>query len=109
MSNNFSVRAKFGSENVVFHLRLISIAEEKSVRDKFLTAKDDETFGINVDVLAQFSTSPPTTEYEKNLPGESAEDAVRDYFADKGTVKQRIAQSVIGAFLMKQVPEIDFL
>jgi hypothetical protein len=120
-NERISVKTKLGNEVAIFHLRMISSVEERELRQRYTDLKEDEKadkdYKINVDALAEFSVEVPQTEDDKGqfIPlvnfekyGDPAS-AVREYFEQRGNVKERIANYAVIAFMNRLTPEISFL
>lgn len=100
-------------EPITFHLRLISIDEENQLRQKMFglseKEKTEKSYQNNVDLLADLSTKLPDGMFGDAVPKCPTDCAVREYFADKTVLKERLADYAVSAYFAKITPTIDFL
>lgn len=124
MSKTYNIGASHdGGEEIIFHLRGISVAEETRYTNQYAEISDldsdekkaEKEYAILTDSLATWSEKAPTvkqngvesgpTVVEKPLtPG----DAVRLYFADRTPEKERTAQQVVLQYRRKLQPRVVF-
>lgn len=121
-------------EPITFHLRMISIDEETKLRQRMFGLTEEEkaekAYQNNIDMLADLSESVPTarrvvTTMEKRdgdkkereyaeikevelVEGKSAAAAVREYFAEKSSLKERVAEYAVRGYFIKLQPEVSF-
>lgn len=122
-------------ESVTFHLRMIGIAEEEKLRQKMFGLTEDEkaakSYQNNVDMLADLSEKMPTArrlvtttekrdgdkeerEYseikEVNLTEAKTfpSGVVRDFFAERTVIKERIAEYAVRGYFVKLQPDVNF-
>lgn len=117
-----NIGVKHGSAEVVFHLRVISVAEENRYAARFLAIPDKDTeerkaeleYSIFVDSLAAWSEEPLTARTESGdeslvYPGiNTPADSVKEFFKEKTPYTERIAPAVIGRYRMKLQPDVVF-
>lgn len=125
MARVYSVGAKHEKEEVIFHLRGISVAEENRYTARFADISDldsvelraEKEYEILTDSLAIWSEKFPTikvdgkelTVGEEGAPSfDTPEAAVRAYFAEKTNDKERTAQQVVIQYRRKLQPEVVF-
>lgn len=123
MSNRvYNVGASHGGEEIIFHLRSISVAEETRYTDRYAEISDldsvelkaQQEYDIIVDALASWSDKAPTIKIAgKEAPvgetgAETPEAAVRAYFAERTNEKERTAQQVVLQYRRKLQPQVVF-
>lgn len=121
-------------EPITFHLRMIGIEEENQLRQKMFGLEESEkaqkAYQNNVDLLADLSEAMPTArrlvtttekrdgdkterEYsevkEVDLGEGGAAVAVREFFAERSVLNERIVEYAVRAYFMKLTPSVDFL
>lgn len=135
---NISFSVGFNNNPITFHLRMISVAEENKLRQRFTALSEDEKelkdYELNVDALAEFSINAPTIKKMMPVAEQPAEadenqepkmefqdvqltgitpglpgQVIRDYFADRTASKERIADFAVRAFLSRLTPDVSFL
>jgi hypothetical protein len=119
-----SIGVTLGSKHV-FHLRMLSMAEEQERRQQTFGLSETEVqaseYERNVNLLADLSEKMPGGLFE-NTP-EKSEDrkfvkyiedfdspaaAVRAFFETQTISKERIAYFAVRAFMVRLTPDIDF-
>lgn len=107
------IGVKFGEENLIFRLKVISVAEEKQLRAKHFGKTEDEieksAFADNLQILSDYEAEPA----EKISVGEKGETVktkvvLREYFSEQSPSKDRILDYVVRAYLISLQPTIDF-
>ena len=123
-------------EPVTFHLRLIGITEENTLRQKLFglteEQKAEKQYQLNVDMLADLSEAMPTArrlvttteqrdgdieekEYSeiKEVPLTEAKTfpsgVVKDFFSERTVIKERIAEYAVRGYFLKIQPDVSFL
>lgn len=120
MSRTINIGASHGDGNeVIFHLRSISTAEENRYTAQFSDISDVDSFevraekeyGILVDAIASWSEEEPTIKVKGVVEATSSESpaaGVRAYFEERTNEKERIANQVVLAFRRKLQPDVVF-
>lgn len=125
MSNKvFNIGASHGEEEIIFHLRSISVAEENRFTARFadisdmdsLERKAEQEYEIFTDAIASWSESKPTlkgkagedTSFPEGALVETPAEAVAAYFKESNAEKERTAQAVILTFRRKLQPKVVF-
>jgi hypothetical protein len=130
MSKLISIGASHGDEEIIFHLRSISVAEENRYTNRYTAISDldsderrsEQEYEILTDSLASWSEKAPTIKnagaevVSEDVPvAEGAEtkalipaDIVRAFFADRTPEKERTAQQVILQYRRKLQPKVVF-
>lgn len=121
MARVYSIGASHGAEEVVFHLRSISVAEENRFTARFASISDSESeetkalqeFEILVDSIASWSEKEPTIKkngvvVDPEQQFESPAQAVKAYFEKPSNEKERTAQQVILQYRRKLQPNVVF-
>lgn len=128
MSKIISIGATHGEgEEIIFHLREISVAEETRYTSQFGAINDldseekkaEKEYGIITEALASWSEKNPTIIVGGKDTAESPQpegytapatpaDAVRAYFAEKTPAKERTAQQVVIRYRNKLQPKVVF-
>src|SRR5687768_6803854 len=106
---SFSVGYK--SDKAIFHLRMATVQEEQEFLQRFNDISDAEKtekeYEILVDILKGFSIAQPEkleiasgkqTRSLLIVEASSPSEAVAAYFAERSTVKERIANSAVMAY-----------
>jgi len=112
----------YGEEKVIFHLRMISIAEEETTTRKFTdiadsTEKYQKEFDICKEALGEFSVSmPQRLEREKGelvrRPLNNAETpggAILQHFSERTAQNERIVRDAFFMFKQMLAPAARFL
>lgn len=114
-----------GKEEIIFHLRAISTAEETRYTNSYAEISDSDSderraekeYEILTGALASWSVAKPTLKLDGKEVEESSEDALKGktpaeavagYFADKTPEKERTAQQVVVQFRRKLQPKVVF-
>lgn len=122
MAKVYNVGASHGDEEIIFHLRSISVAEENRYTSRYSEISDldsderraEQEYEILTDSLASWSEKAPTIKLAgKEAPvgengSESPAAAVTAYFAERTNEKERTAQQVILQFRRKLQPKVVF-
>lgn len=126
MGKIYSIGASHGDEEVVFHLRSISVAEENRFTTRYAEINDldsdekkaEQEYQIATESLAAWSEKNPTVKRggkelaagdEGSLAGsESPAAAVTAYFAERTNEKERTAQQVMLQFRRRLQPKVVF-
>lgn len=122
-------------EPVTFHLRMVGMTEESALRQKLTGLKEEEkaekSYQNNVDLLADLSEQMPTairvvTVTEKREGDETEREytevqqvnltmakttpsgVVRDYFAERTVLKERLAEYAVRGYFHKLEPDVFF-
>ena len=106
-------------EEVIFHLRSISVAEENRYTNRYAEISDmdsderkaEKEYEILTDVLAEWSTDAPTIKVkgvEQPSTAETPAAGVREFFAERSNEKERTAQQVVVQFRRKLQPRVVF-
>ena len=117
----YSVGASHGDEEIVFHLRSISTAEETRYTNRYAEINDldsdekkaEQEYGILTDVIASWSERDPTLKQAgkgvaPDTPYETPHAAVMAYFAERTNEKERTAQQVVLQYRRKLQPKVVF-
>ncbi len=112
----------YGDEKVIFHLRMISIAEEETISRKFAdladsTEKYQKEFEICKEALGEFSISMPQRlekvkgEFVKKplAEAETAAGAIDTFFKERTPEKERIVRDAYFMFKRLLSPDGRFL
>jgi hypothetical protein len=106
-------------ETVTFHLRMISVAEDKeysqrfaAIADKKGDAKAAAEFAIYVDALAAWSDEVPTRlngdgKAEPIGKGTAAE-SVKAFFKERTPAKEWLAVTAVSAYRSDLYPDVSF-
>ncbi len=104
----------FGKEAVIFTLAILSVAQENKLRSSAFGKTDEEmeekSFDAAVSALTEFAVEEAeviTFDSEGKEVKETV--SVKDYFAEKSPVKERIAHYAFRSWLVALQPSIDFL
>ncbi len=127
MSRVISVGATHGAEEIIFHLRTISVAEETRYTNRYAEISDLDSverkaeleYNILTQALASWSEKPPTIKQEGKevaapvaATGEekatTPEAVVTAYFAERTNEKERTAQQVVLQYRRKLQPNVVF-
>ena len=126
MSKTYNIGASHGEEEIIFHLRSISVAEETRYTNRYAEISDfdsdekkvEQEYSILTDSLAGWSETAPTIKnggvesVNQVKPGPpttiTPADAVRAYFADRTPDKERTAQQVVLQYRRKLQPKVVF-
>lgn len=129
MNKVISIGATHGDEEIIFHLRSISVAEEARYTNRYAEISDldsdekkaEQEYAILTDSLASWAEKAPTiknagvesdSSVEKVLAeGEVAKtpaDVVREYFSKRTPEKERTAQQVVLQYRRKLQPKVVF-
>lgn len=110
-------------EEIIFHLRSISVAEENRYTTRYTELSDldsnekkaEDEYNILAESLASWSEAAPTikvsgkeVEPPDNFGSESPAAAVTAYFAERTNEKERIAQQVVLQYRRKLQPKVVF-
>lgn len=110
-------------EEIIFHLRGISVAEENRYTNRYAEIGDldsderraEQEYEILTDALANWSESAPTLKQKgADVPKTPEEatltpaDAVRAYFAGRTPEKERTAQQIVLQYRRKLQPKVVF-
>lgn len=117
-----------GSGKIIFHMRVISVAEELKLRQRWTALTDEEkgekNFEINVDALANYSIRNPViekqythdhdaaqdrVEQESLMKGSSPAEAVRNLFSTRSNHSERYAETAVRMWLLKLQLDASFL
>lgn len=119
-SDTVEVSVTYGSR-VTFFLRMIGIAEEQKLREKAFgltdAERDEKEYQMNVDILADLSEKHPTgmlVEVGDGVlsdvpPAGTPAETIRDFFAEKTAVKERIAFYAVRGYFVRLQPSESFL
>lgn len=121
-SKIYNIGASHGDEEVIFHLRSISLAEENRYTARYAEISDldsdekraEQEYAILTDVLADWSSVAPTVKINgKEEDGEGSVEitpalAVKAYFEERTPEKERTAQQVVLQFRRKLQPKVVF-
>lgn len=113
----------FGDDKVIFHLRMISVAEEDSVQQRFNDVADDfdkwqKEFEICRDAICEFSIEMPERlekengEFKKVALVEDTltpEEAIGKFFAERTVENERVIRDAFWLFKRQLAPEARFL
>lgn len=122
MAKLHSIGASHGDEEIIFHLRSISVAEENRYTNRYAEINDldsderraEQEYEILTDALASWSDKAPTIKLAgKEAPvsdpaPETPAAAVLAYFAERTNEKERIAQQVVLQYRRKLQPKVVF-
>lgn len=116
----YKIGCTTGKDEIVFHLRSISVAEENKYTARYIEIEEsdseekkaDQEYVILTDALANWSDQVPTIKVD-GIEAEVKVDAVpaevvRAYFAEKTPEKERVAQRVVLGFRNKLQPKVVF-
>ena len=123
-SETIEVSVTFGT-TARFFLRMLSLAEEDAFRQRVFGIKPEEApekeYGANVALLAELSSDMPEGLFPsrpENDPdvntGIFAEDlrspkeAIEKFFAERSTIKERIAYFAVRGYFLKLSPTESF-
>jgi hypothetical protein len=106
-------------ETVTFHLRIISVAEDKEYLQRFAAiaekkgqAKSDAEMDIYTDALASWSCEIPTRSNgdgkEQPVGSGTPAEAVKAYFKDRTAAKQWLAVTAVSAYRSDLYPSVSF-
>jgi hypothetical protein len=125
MGKIYSIGASHGDEEIIFHLRSISVAEENRYTSRYAEINDldsdekraDQEYEILTEAIASWSEQNPTVKRggkelaadEGSLAGsESPAAAVKAFFAERTNEKERTAQQVVLQYRRKLQPKVVF-
>lgn len=100
-------------EPITFHLRLIGIAEESQLRQKMFGSTNEEkaekSYQNNVDMLADLSVKLPEGMFHEGVTTMMpVNEAVRDYFAKRTVLKERLAEYAVRGYFVRLQPDVSF-
>lgn len=123
-SETIDVSVTFG-KTARFSLRMLSLAEEETYRQRFFGIKEDEKaekeYGAGVALLAELSTKMPEglfpnrpekvdssdrTVYLEDF--KTPKEAVEKFFAQRSVIKERIVYFAVRGYFLKLSPTESF-
>jgi len=120
--DSIKLKTVFGSETVIFNLKVLTVAEENKIRASTFGLKDDEKeakeYDNIVSVLSEHSAEAahiPTLETVEVEGGKTETKevlkpiSVREYFQNRTAAKERIAHTAFRAWMVALQPSYDFL
>jgi hypothetical protein len=126
MGKIYAIGASHGDEEIVFHLRSISVAEENRFTSRYSEINDldsdekraEQEYEIQTEAIANWSEKNPTVKRggkelqasdEGSLAGsDSPAAAVAAYFAERTNEKERTAQQVLLQYRRRLQPKVVF-
>lgn len=110
-SDVIEVSVTYGKK-ITFFLRMIGIAEENALRQKAFGLTEEEKaekeYRNNVEILAELSEKLPDGIFDEKVPKTPANLAIKDFFAEKTVVKERIAYYAVRTYFLRLQPEESF-
>ena len=116
------IEVGYGEDKVIFHCRMITVAEEETYDQKFndIADSDSEKYAKQYDVcrsaLGEFSSAPPEKwvkakgeKKKEALPGETPTSAIDAYFKERTAKNERIIRTAFRLFKAQLDPDVSFL
>jgi hypothetical protein len=119
-----SFKVGYGDDLVVFHPRMISLAEQTEAAQRFndIADGDDQKyqkeFDIQIEAIAEWSNEQPQRLVKekaefKRVPlvedSESTLDALKRFFGDRTAENERVIRAAYNAFINQCAPDVSFL
>lgn len=113
--DKITIKVTLAGKSATFPLRMISMAEEMQLRQRYTGLTDssekgsvsDQEWQINVDALKEFSLSG---DVQVDDPAEKAPHIpVAEFFHQRTPTKERMAEYAVRGFLSKLAPDVSFL
>ena len=100
-------------DTITFFLKVIGIADERELRAKAFGKTDEESakkeYQTNVDVLAELSVKCPDGIFADGaIPKSIPAEIVKDFFAEKSAIKERIAYFAVQGYFTRLMPSESF-
>jgi hypothetical protein len=114
----------YGDEQIVFHPRMATLAEQTDVQQKFNNISDSDEekyqkeFDILIEAVSEWSLETPKKlvkvkgEFKREPLVENAEstlDAMKRYFAERTAEDERVLRAAYNSYVSQMSPEISFL
>ncbi|MCD9186708.1 MAG: hypothetical protein LUM44_09755 [Pyrinomonadaceae bacterium] len=101
------------NEKITFFLRMIGIAEENEYRQKLFGIPEadraEKEYEANVSLLAELSEKLPDGMFGDSIPKGQPDFCIREYFAEKTVLKERIAFYAVCGYFNRLMPSESFL
>jgi len=110
-STTVEVSITYGKK-ITFFLRMIGITEETAYRQKLFgipeNERDEKEYLAAVDLLAEISEKLPSGMFGDAVPKGMPDFCIREFFAEKTPVKERIAHFAVRTYFTRLLPEESF-
>lgn len=119
-NEKISLGVNFANENLIFHLRMISLNEEQELRQRYAeilpddVGKEQKYYRVIIDALKEFSVDYPQ-KYERDKKvllvegAKSPAAAIEDYFGEMTIAKERLANGLFLSYRERMQPTVIFL
>ena len=108
--DSVKIKTVFGSETVIFNLKVLTVAQENKIRAATFDLKESEkSEKENANIISALSEYAENSKVE--IIGEESSKLVEvtDYFKDLTAAKERIAHVVFRSWFVSMIPEVSFL